>query len=58
MSITKTDPENPSTCSRGLPFLSVVGDKSQSQDHVKNFEIQCTNCDDGKKEEVCVVHYI
>ncbi|XP_027906866.1 protein PIN-LIKES 3-like isoform X2 [Vigna unguiculata] len=51
MSITKTDPENPSTCSRGLPFLSVVGDKSQSQDHVKNFEIQCTNCDDGKKEE-------
>ncbi|XP_047158500.1 protein PIN-LIKES 3-like, partial [Vigna umbellata] len=52
MSITKTDPENPSTCSTGLPFVSVVGDKSQSQDHVKNFEIHSTNSNHGKTGEV------
>ncbi|XP_052723935.1 protein PIN-LIKES 3-like isoform X2 [Vigna angularis] len=51
MSITKTDAENPSTCSTGLPFGIVVGDKSQSQDHVKNFEIHSTNSDHGKTGE-------
>ncbi|WVZ17469.1 hypothetical protein V8G54_010451 [Vigna mungo] len=51
MSITKTDAENPSTCSTGSPFVSVVGDKSQSPDHVKNFEIHCTNSDHGKTRE-------
>ncbi|XP_022641611.1 protein PIN-LIKES 3-like [Vigna radiata var. radiata] len=53
MPITKTDAENPSTCSTGSPFVSVVGDKSQSQDHFKNFEIHCTNSDHGKTREVC-----
>ncbi|XP_052723936.1 protein PIN-LIKES 3-like isoform X3 [Vigna angularis] len=52
MSITKTDAENPSTCSTGLPFGIVVGDKSQSQDHVKNFEIHSTNSDHGKTGEI------
>ncbi|XP_014490195.2 protein PIN-LIKES 3-like, partial [Vigna radiata var. radiata] len=51
MSITKTDPEKPSTCSTGSPFVSVVGDKSQSQDHFENFEIYCTNSDHEKTEE-------
>nr|XP_007134485.1 hypothetical protein PHAVU_010G051100g [Phaseolus vulgaris]ESW06479.1 hypothetical protein PHAVU_010G051100g [Phaseolus vulgaris] len=52
MSITKSDLENPSTCSKGLPVVSVIDDKSQSEDHVKHFEIHCTKCDDGKTEEI------
>lgn len=49
---TKTDPENPSTCSTGLPILS-ADDKSQSEDHVKHFEIQRT-VRDGQVEEVYI----
>ncbi|CAJ1948099.1 unnamed protein product [Sphenostylis stenocarpa] len=45
ISITKTDPENPSTCS-----TCATDDESHTQDHLKNFEIQCTRCD-GKAEE-------
>lgn len=47
---TKTDPENPSTCSTGLPIVN-ADDKSQSEDRVKHFEIQCT-VRDGQVEEV------
>jgi len=56
VSLTKSDLESPSTCSTGLPVDSVVDDKSQSQDHLKHFEIQCTKCDDGKTEEVRIVN--
>lgn len=58
MSITKSDLENPSTCSKGLPVVSVIDDKSQSEDHVKHFEIHCTKCDDGKTEEAQKVEMI
>ncbi|KAL9303609.1 hypothetical protein ACSQ67_020872 [Phaseolus vulgaris] len=55
MSITKSDLENPSTCSKGLPVVSVIDDKSQSEDHVKHFEIHRTKCDDGKTEELYMI---
>ncbi|XP_020235383.1 protein PIN-LIKES 3 isoform X1 [Cajanus cajan] len=47
---TKTDPENPSTCSTGLPVVT-ADDRSQPENHVKQFEIQCT-MRDGQVEEV------
>ncbi|KAG5043113.1 hypothetical protein JHK87_007028 [Glycine soja] len=40
VSTTKSDPENPSTFSTELPFVS-ADDRSQTEDHVKHFEIQC-----------------
>ncbi|TKY68934.1 transporter YBR287W [Spatholobus suberectus] len=49
-STTKTDPENPSTCSTGLPIVTAE-DRSQTEDRVKHFEIQCT-VRDGQIEEV------
>ncbi|XP_061362921.1 protein PIN-LIKES 3-like [Gastrolobium bilobum] len=39
-STTETDPENVSTCSTGE--LVIVDNRSQTKDHVKQFEIACT----------------
>ncbi|KHN44555.1 protein PIN-LIKES 3-like [Glycine soja] len=50
VSTTKSDPENPSTFSTELPFVS-ADDRSQTEDHVKHFEIQCTG-HNGQVEEV------
>ncbi|XP_027336088.1 protein PIN-LIKES 1-like isoform X1 [Abrus precatorius] len=38
---TKTDPEDLSTCSTELPIVT-ANDRSQIENHVKQFEIQCT----------------
>lgn len=52
VSTTKSDPENPSTFSTELPFVS-ADDRSQTEDHVKHFEIQCTG-HNGQVEEVYI----
>ncbi|KAK7386133.1 hypothetical protein VNO78_26123 [Psophocarpus tetragonolobus] len=46
----KTDPENPTTSSTGLALVS-ADDRSQTEDHVKHFEIQYA-VRDGQVEEV------